>query len=748
MTAIPEGLPDQFLNWKLGSRKNHDTGQWVETKLPCDAHGEVVDAHDPSQWMTHSQAAASGLGVAFVLTEDDPWFFLDMDKCYDVIGQKWSAEASAIFQSFSGAWGEVSQSGAGLHVMGTCDNAALADRKRKWDGWLEFYTEGRFIAFGASGWSRIGGVAIDRDWTDHLRNVVPERAFLGPLPEGVDPAYTGPEDDNELLNIMLGSKSAANAFGEGVSMKQLWEADHAALTAQWPDYHGADTFDPSAADMALMSHLAFWTGKDMPRMDRLFRMSALMRDKYERREDYRKDTIQKAARLVSRVFDKPKPEPKGETRTGVATRHEVFLSIPEMKEHFAGCVYVRDLHRILIPDGTTLKPEQFNATYGGHLFTMMPDNSKPEKHAFTAFTQNACHRFPQVHSTVFRPKWEPGEIRGNKVNSYVKPDVDMRPGDVTRILDLMSLILPNDTDRAQVLNYMAAVVQYPGVKFRWSPVLQGVQGNGKTTLAMLVGYAIGEKYHYAPRASKLGGQFNKFLLNRVFISVDEIYMNNRRDVLEEMKTVITDKRIEVEGKGIDGEMFDNLGNWFFCTNHKDGVLKHRSDRRYAVYFTAHQTVENLARDGLDGSFFPDLYHWLEKDGYAFFAHYLMGFKIDPAMDPTGLSHRAPQTSSTNEAVALSLGPVEQEIIEAVESERKGFRGGWLNTHDIELLMRECRFKISRSRMSLILRDLGYQPAGRAHKPIMDCELRRPALWYKGDVNTVTPQDCAVAQAWR
>ena len=43
-----------------------------------------------------------------------------------------------------------------------------------------------------------------------------------------------------------------------------------------------------------MSHLAFWTGKDMTRMDRLFRRSGLMRDKYRDRDDYRRDTIRGA----------------------------------------------------------------------------------------------------------------------------------------------------------------------------------------------------------------------------------------------------------------------------------------------------------------------------------------------------------------------------------------------------------------------------------------------------------------------
>ena len=47
------------------------------------------------------------------------------------------------------------------------------------------------------------------------------------------------------------------------------------LSQKYPAFDGAGGFDHSSADAALMSHLAFWTGKDMPRMDRLFRRSAL-----------------------------------------------------------------------------------------------------------------------------------------------------------------------------------------------------------------------------------------------------------------------------------------------------------------------------------------------------------------------------------------------------------------------------------------------------------------------------------------
>ncbi len=305
-------LPNQFVCWR------NENG----TKVPCDLTGRTVNAHDPSNWMTYEQASASSYGVAFVITENDPWFFLDMDKCY--VNGQWTPEASALFQSFSGAWGEISQSNAGLHILGYCDKSKLTDRRNKWDGWKEFYIKDRFVAFGPHGWSRIGGVEQDYDWTDHLLRVVPQREFLGELPEGVDPAYTGPEDDDALITMMKKSSSTDSAFG-GLSFLDLWTGNVEKIAAKFPPFDDKGDFDHSSADMALMSHLAFWTGKDMRRMDRLFRRSALMRDKYEKREDYRASTVQKAARLTKRVYDyKPQSQLK----------HGSLVSVDEIAKAF------------------------------------------------------------------------------------------------------------------------------------------------------------------------------------------------------------------------------------------------------------------------------------------------------------------------------------------------------------------------------------------------------------------------------
>jgi hypothetical protein len=63
-------------------------------------------------------------------------------------------------------------------------------------------------------------------------------------------------------------------------------------------YHGDTTShngDDSAADLALCSGLAFWTGPDFDRIDVLFRHSGLYREKWER-ADYRRRTIEAALR--------------------------------------------------------------------------------------------------------------------------------------------------------------------------------------------------------------------------------------------------------------------------------------------------------------------------------------------------------------------------------------------------------------------------------------------------------------------
>lgn len=76
-------------------------------------------------------------------------------------------------------------------------------------------------------------------------------------------------------------KYAMNAEN-GAKFERLWHGE----TAEYPSH--------SEADQALCNLLAFWTGGDPHRVERLFNKSGLVRGKWRNRPDYRQRTIQKA----------------------------------------------------------------------------------------------------------------------------------------------------------------------------------------------------------------------------------------------------------------------------------------------------------------------------------------------------------------------------------------------------------------------------------------------------------------------
>ena len=95
-----------------------------------------------------------------------------------------------------------------------------------------------------------------------------------------------PNGDQSLSDHQLLQK--AFKARNGSKFKALWEGDT-----------GGNGGDQSAADFALCSYLAFWTGKDANRMDALFRQSRLYRPKWDRRcsgdgRTYGQVTIEKA----------------------------------------------------------------------------------------------------------------------------------------------------------------------------------------------------------------------------------------------------------------------------------------------------------------------------------------------------------------------------------------------------------------------------------------------------------------------
>jgi hypothetical protein len=130
----------RWLNWRAVERD----GKW--TKTPCDGHGRSVDATDPSNGRTITEAteaarADHGLGLGFML--GDGWLGVDLDGVVDpatgAITDREVEEWLATTESYV----ETTPSKTGLHVIFKGVGIPAWSQNRR--GFVEVYADKRFF---------------------------------------------------------------------------------------------------------------------------------------------------------------------------------------------------------------------------------------------------------------------------------------------------------------------------------------------------------------------------------------------------------------------------------------------------------------------------------------------------------------------------------------------------------------------------------------------------------------------------
>lgn len=754
-------------------------------KRPTDAMtGLYCKAIDPAhQYHYHEAEAAAarelwrniegatGGGVGFVFHEDDGFFFLDIDSAWN--GQAWSPLAVDLCERLHGCAVEVSQSGTGLHIIGrgtipphACKNVLLG---------LEFYTHDRFVALtdlntqgDAMHDASAAATQIIADYFPHN----PHGEIVGWTDEPCE-GWDGPKTDDELLKVALksGKNSAAAAFGENhVTFEDLWTANEEALARRWPGTNGS--YDASNADAALASHLAFWTGKNCERIRTLMLQSALIRGKWEDRPEYVETTIMKACAVVTNVATGRPPPPPIDTvkaeEAGITVRTgEEYLMAADQIEYFKGCVYVTEANKVWVPlSGVMLDKSRFDVVYSGHVMVIDNRNDKTTDSAYDAFTKNRAFRAPIVDSTCFRPEFPAGAIIEEEgftlVNTYIPVNTPSIEGDPGKGLRHLELLFPDAGDREIILNYFAGCIQFPGMKGQWWPVFQGPEGNGKSFWERLMAFCIGYRYAHLvnPEAmAKTGGQFNKWIMNNLWVGFEEIYVGaHRRDFLDSFKATVTNDRIGIEGKGTDQITGDNRCNGLMLTNHHDAVPITVDSRRYAIFYTAQQSREECLAAGMTPGYFLDLYDWFygrgayEHLGPMYGARVMNHYLKSRVVNRAQLLGNAPHTTSRDAVLRYSLGRAEQEILEAIDGNEQGFCGGWVSSIFLDTLLDRIRANVPRVKRREMMQNLGYDyhpglKDGRVNNKVAP-DNKKPRLFIKEGHLALNLQDpITIAKAY-
>lgn len=273
-----------FCLWKYEQR-----GEGKPTKVPYQASGIKAQPNNASTFTTFGTAVNEvsrfdGLGIGIF----NGISAIDIDHCVDKDGEL-SEIAQDIIELFEGSYMEYSPSGTGLRIIFLTSDFHYDKTKyyiNNQNIGLEVYVSGA-----TNKYVTVTGNAINAgdivDATEQLQ-VLLNRYMLRQFNTNVGATSSSQSylSDDEVLEKAMNSKGAEKFIA-------LWNGE----IPQGKSH--------SDTDMSLATLLAFWCGRDLEQMDRLFRKSCLMRDKWDRQQSgttYGSITLEKAAASVSNTY--------------------------------------------------------------------------------------------------------------------------------------------------------------------------------------------------------------------------------------------------------------------------------------------------------------------------------------------------------------------------------------------------------------------------------------------------------------
>jgi putative DNA primase/helicase len=271
---FPQYLKDnaRFCVWKQEAGKG---------KVPYQANGKRAKANKVNTFTDFKNALDvvdkfDGLGIGIF----NKISAIDIDNCIDVSGN-YSDLAKDVMDIFKGSYIERSPSGKGIRVIFLIDGFSYDKRLYYINNQklgLEVYVAGstnKYVTITGNAINQ-GKILLANDKLQVLLDKYMQRPKT-------NTGITNEESSSFLSDSSVIEKATASATGN--KFKALWKGD----TSSYPSQ--------SEADLALCSILAFWCGRDINQMDRLFQQSGLMRDKWHRVQSgstYGQITLEKA----------------------------------------------------------------------------------------------------------------------------------------------------------------------------------------------------------------------------------------------------------------------------------------------------------------------------------------------------------------------------------------------------------------------------------------------------------------------
>lgn len=255
---IPEEMR-MFAQWVMW--RYEDTESPKPTKVPYSARtGKLASVSDSHTWASFDECVNAMQttwysGIGFVLTENDPYAFIDLD---DTKGDAAALDRQIKIYNEFDSYAERSPSGSGLHII--VKGAIPSGRRRSF---IELYSSARYMTMTGNIYRE--SPIKDRNetlnvlWSQMAQGSVATAHYAG-LAEAK-------ETDEQIINHGV---TAAN----GDKFAELY-------AGKWEGMYSSQ----SEADFALVDMIAFYT-QNRAQIQRIFRDSALGQREKAKRNDY------------------------------------------------------------------------------------------------------------------------------------------------------------------------------------------------------------------------------------------------------------------------------------------------------------------------------------------------------------------------------------------------------------------------------------------------------------------------------
>lgn len=231
---------------------------------------------------------------------------------------------------------------------------------------------------------------------------------------------------------------------------------------------------------------------------------------------------------------------------------------------------------------------------------------------------------------------------------------------------IMALCGGREDVAGHLLDWLAFCTQCPGQKVRYSPVIVGVEGDGKNALGILLAEVMGAANILVLEPRVLTkSDFNGWAQNACVCVVDELRIqgHSRFDALNALKPLVTNDTVSIHAKGCDPYQIPNVMNFLALTNFKDALPLSDTDRRWFVVFTPWNDIAGMeAAIGENTDlYFDKLFKAIKGEPGA-----LRRWLLDRDLSGFNPNGRAPATAEKAVMVELGVGEEQATAKELIE----------------------------------------------------------------------------------